>query len=126
MIPAVQFDGSAHEVWVSPVATSPQRVTDYDHSVRPRYFLIQSEARAKRRRDSEEIKEVHRDLRALDSLRLAIPGQIPPARSQGGDRRKCVGRLTPLQVILDASGHAQAPLRYDDLDAIDPFRLRIR
>src|SRR5262249_25862267 len=35
-------------------------------------------------------------------------------------------RLTPLQVILDAPRNAQAPLRYEDLDAIDPFRFGIR
>src|SRR5262249_10465874 len=111
MILAVQFDGSSDEVGISPVAPSPQRVTDYDHSVRARRFLFRSESPAKRRGDSEEIKEVHRDLRAPYSLRFAIPGQIPSALLQGGDRGKCSVRLTPLQVILDASGKAHAPLR---------------
>src|SRR2546428_3020164 len=104
MIQAVQFDGSSDEVGISPVAPSPQGVTDYDHSVRARRFLFRSESPAKRRRHSEEIKEVHRDASAPYSLRFALPGQVPSALLQGGDCRKCGRRITPLQVILDASG----------------------
>src|SRR5262249_22848978 len=121
MILAVQFDGSSDDVGISRISPSPQLVTDYDNSVRAWRFLFRNESPAERRRDSEELKEVRRDPRAPSSLRFAIPGQVPSALLQGGDRRKCSVRLTPLQVILDASGQAQAPLRYDDLDAIDPF-----
>src|SRR5262245_13169732 len=126
MILAVQFDGSSDEAGISRVSPPPQRVTDYDHSVRARNFLSRSKPSAEGRRNSEEIKEVHRDPRAPYSLRFAIPGQIPSALLQGGDCRKRSVRLTPLQVILDASGKAQAPLWYDDLDAIDPFSFRVR
>src|SRR5262245_4226711 len=125
MILAVQLDGSADEVGIGPVSPPPQRVTDYDHFVRARRFLLRSESPTKRRRDSEELKEVRRNIRASPSLRFAIPGQIPSARPQRGDGRKRSARLTPLQVILDAPRKAQAPLRYDDLDGIDPFRFTI-
>src|SRR5262245_11022985 len=125
MILAVQLDGSAHEVRISPVTPPPQRVTDDDHFVRARRLFFRSESPAERRRDSEEIKEIHRDTSAAYSLRFAIPGQIPSARLQGGDCRKRSVRPTPLQVILDASGNAQAPLRYADLDGVYPFRFGI-
>src|SRR5262249_28564018 len=96
MILAVQFDGSSDEVGISRVSPPPQRVTDYDHSVRAWRFLFRSESPAERRRNSEEIKEVHRDPRATYSLRFAIPGQVPSALLQGGDCRKRSVRLTPL------------------------------
>src|SRR5262249_37524900 len=104
MILTVQLDCSAHETGIGAVSPSPQRVADYDHIVRPWRFLFDGESPAERRRDTEELEEVRRDARASDSLRLAISGQIPSACLQCGDGRKRRVRLTPLQVILDATG----------------------
>src|SRR5262245_25894953 len=56
---AVQLDGSSDEVWISRVSPSPQRVADYDHSVRAGRLLFRNESPAELKRDSEEIKEVH-------------------------------------------------------------------
>src|SRR5262249_35860520 len=85
MILAVQLDGSSDQVGISRVSPSPQRVTDYDHSIRAGRFLFRIESPTERRRDAEEIKEIRRDPSASYSLRFAIPGQIPSVLLQGGD-----------------------------------------
>src|SRR5262245_443769 len=126
MILAVQLDASADEVGISSVTPSPQCVTDYVNSVRARRFLFLSESPAKRGRDSKELEEVRRNMGAAHSLGFAISGQIPSTRPQSGDGRKRSVRFTPLQIILDTPGKAQVPLRYDDFDAVDPFRFGIR
>src|SRR5215475_3290240 len=127
MILTAQLYCSAHEIGISAVSPSPQRVADYDHIVRTWRFLLRSESPAERGGNSEQLKEVRRDARASYSLRLAVPGQIPSACLQCGDRRKCSVRFTPFEIILDAPGKARAPLpSEDDLDGVDPFRFGIR
>src|SRR6266540_1818626 len=70
LLPAIQCNRAADDVWVRPKATLPKSVAD-QNSISPRDCIRRSESTAAPHRDTEHVQQIHCDSSSSYAFRLS-------------------------------------------------------